>query len=405
MTKNKMKIASRFSKAVCFLLIVMLFILSSCMLSIDTSDDASTPSSIFESGDVSLQIDSDESIDESIDESSEDESNGEAVIPPEDSTFEVHFIDVGQADAALVICDGKTMLIDGGNKGDSSKIYTYLKNQGVTHLDYIVGTHAHEDHIGGIPGALNLVSSVGKVYCPVTEFDSNAFADFKKYVEAKGKTLTVPTVGEKFMLGSAEVLIVGCDPAAEDPNNTSIVLKITYKQTSFLFTGDAEASAEEKIVNSGYDLSATVLKVGHHGADTSTSYRFLREILPEIAIISVGKDNSYGHPTEKTLSILEDADAKIYRTDLSGDLIVKSDGENVSVTTSKNEQTENDTSSSLPSEPTEKYDYVLNKNTKKFHYPSCNSVASMSEANKEFYNGTRDELIADGYKPCGNCHP
>ena len=400
-----MKIAFRFSKAVCFLLIVMLFILSSCMLSIDTSDDASTPSSIFESGDVPLQIDSDESIDESIDESSDDESNGEAVIPPEDSTFEVHFIDVGQADAALVICDGKTMLIDGGNKGDSSKIYTYLKNKGVTHLDYIVGTHAHEDHIGGIPGALNLVSSVGKVYCPVTEFDSNAFADFKKYVEAKGTTLTVPTVGEKFMLGSAEVLIVGCDPAAEDPNNTSIVLKITYKETSFLFTGDAEASAEEKIVNSGYDLSATVLKVGHHGADTSTSYRFLREILPEIAIISVGKDNSYGHPTEKTLSILEDADAKIYRTDLSGDLIVKSDGENVSVTTSKNEQTENDTSSSLPSEPTEKYDYVLNQNTKKFHYPSCNSVASMSEANKEFYNGTRDELIADGYKPCGICHP
>lgn len=446
--KIRTTIGKKLSKGLQFLLVVALFFVSTLTVPQEPSNETSSPDtsveeSLLVSDEISVRVSTpdlsvpesidesvDESIDESIDESSDDESNGEAVIPPENSTFEVHFIDVGQADAALVICDGKTMLIDGGNKGDSSKIYTYLKKQGVTHLDYIVGTHAHEDHIGGIPGALNLVSSVGKVYCPVTEFDSKAFADFKKYVEAKGKTLTVPTVGEEFSLGSAKVKILGCDPAAEDPNNTSIVLKITYKETSFLFTGDAERDAEQKILDSGYDLSATVLKVGHHGADTSTTYPFLREILPEIAIISVGEGNSYGHPTEATLSKLEDADAKIYRTDLSGDIIITSDGKSVTVTSAKNPPSETSKEPDLSDEPVvsipddesitpdestptneskapeqKEYDYILNKNTKKFHYPGCSSANSMNEENKIYFQGTRDEAISQGYDPCGRCKP
>lgn len=429
---------SKFQKKIAawLFVVVLLFGLSSCIVPNDTSDDRSAQHSVSVMNDNSSQTDEskaeskDESKAESKDESEAetskpDESVGEIITTPENSTFEVHFIDVGQADSALVLCDGKAMLIDGGNKGDSNKLYSHLKKYNINHLDYVVGTHAHEDHIGGLAGALNAVESVGKVYCPVTEYDSNAFDDFKKYTEAKGKKLTVPTVGEEFSLGSAKVKILGCDPTADDPNNTSIVLKITYKETSFLFTGDAERDAEQKILDSGYDLSATVLKVGHHGADTSTTYPFLREILPEIAIISVGEGNSYGHPTEEALSRLRDADVKLYRTDMQGDIIAKSDGKTVTFIVAKNadadvygsigeNSTQSDVSEAPPvTEPSDEsketgggeYDYIVHKESKKFHYPSCRHAENMNEENRIYFSGTRDEAISEGYIPCGTCKP
>lgn len=188
---------------------------------------------------------------------------------PEDSSFSIHFIDVGQADAALVECDGHYMLIDGGNKADSDIIYTVLKKANVTHLDIVVGTHAHEDHIGGIPGAFNYASA-DLTLCPVTNYDSDAFDDFAKYANKNGGGITIPKVGDKYTLGSATINILGVN-GGSDANDTSIVLKINYGETSYLFTGDAEREAEQAIINSGSDLSATVLKVGHHGSDTSTT--------------------------------------------------------------------------------------------------------------------------------------
>lgn len=250
---------------------------------------------------------------------------------PEDSSFSIHFIDVGQADAALVECDGHYMLIDGGNKADSDIIYTVLKKANVTHLDIVVGTHAHEDHIGGIPGAFNYASA-DLTLCPVTNYDSDAFDDFAKYANKNGGGITIPKVGDKYTLGSATINILGVN-GGSDANDTSIVLKINYGETSYLFTGDAEREAEQAIINSGSDLSATVLKVGHHGSDTSTTYPFLREIMPSYAIISVGEGNNYGHPTDDTLSRLRDADVDVFRTDLHGDIIITSDGKTVTIST------------------------------------------------------------------------
>lgn len=252
---------------------------------------------------------------------------------PENSTFSVHFIDVGQADAALVECDGHYMLIDGGNKEDSNVIYTVLKNAGVTKLDIVVGTHGEEDHIGGIPGAFRYAAA-DLTLCSVTNYDSKAFQTFNRYANEKGGGITVPSVGDQYPLGSATVTVLGVNGGSK-ANDTSIVLKIQYGETSFLFTGDAEEEAEKAILRSGADLSATVLKVGHHGSSTSTSYQFLREIMPAYAVISVGKDNSYGHPTDNTLSRLRDADVTIYRTDLHGDIVFTSDGKTVSVSTDK----------------------------------------------------------------------
>lgn len=335
--------------------------------------------------------------------------------PPvyEPSTFSIHFIDVGQADAALVECDGHYMLIDGGNKGDSSVIYSILKSANVAKLDIVVATHAHEDHVGGLPGAFNYTSS-DITLCPVTYYDSNAFDDFKKYAELKGGGITIPNVGDTYKLGSAVVEILGVN-STSDTNNSSIVLMITYCDTRFLFTGDAEREAEQVILNSGANLSATLLKVGHHGGDSSTTYQFLREIMPTYAVISVGEDNSYGHPTDNTLSRLRDADVKVFRTDMQGDIWVTSDGEHITITVARNSAADTltnpvkvvETEAPQTSKPitTHSQDYILNTNSKKFHYPSCSSVKQMSEKNKASFTGTRDELINKGYDPCGRCNP
>ena len=330
------------------------------------------------------------------------------VIPPAelpaDSTFEVHYLDVGQGDCSLVLCDGHAMLIDGGESSESSKVYAYLKQHGINHLDYMVATHAHSDHIGGLSGALNY-ATVDTAFCPVTDYDSKTFDSMVKYLDKQGIGITVPSAGEEFMLGSAHVQILGPQKNYDDPNDTSIVMKVTYGETSFLFTGDAERTAEADILDAGYDLSATVLKVGHHGSDTSTSYPFLREIMPEYAVIQVGEDNSYGHPTEDTLSRLRDADVKVYRNDLQGDIVCSSDGKTVSFTTAKNESVQtNPTVVVTPEadEPDDVGEYIGNKNSKKFHLPTCKNLPA--EKNRIYFD-SRQAAVDAGQSPCGNCNP
>lgn len=254
---------------------------------------------------------------------------------PQGSELQVRFLDVGQADAALISCDGHHMLIDGGNRGDSNLIYSVLQREEISYLDMVVATHAHEDHIGGLPGAFQYASA-GLTLCPVTAYDSDVFETFAAKAQERGGGLTVPQPGDTYPLGSAAVTILGVN-GAEDTNNTSIVLRIDYGETAFLFTGDGEREAERVILDSGLPLSATVLKVGHHGSDTSTSYPFLREIMPQYAVISVGAGNSYGHPCEDTLSRLRDADVKVFRTDMQGDIVFTSDGKTVTAQTQRNQ--------------------------------------------------------------------
>lgn len=347
-----------------------------------------------------------------------------------DTSFEVHFIDVGQADAALVICDGHMMLIDGGNVGDSSHIYAYLKEHNAKYLDYMICTHAHEDHVGGLSGALNY-AKVGSAFCPVDSYDTKAFNDFIKYLNKQGLAPIKPKPGLELELGSAKIYFLAPQKDYSNTNDTSIVVRIVYGKTSFLFTGDAERNSELDMLAAGCELDSTLLKVGHHGSNSSTIYPFLREVMPKYAVISVGKDNPYGHPTDDLLSRLRDADVEIYRTDMHGTVIAKSDGENVSIVTSKKpsgsvfqagnlvtaipssktgsatsetaETAEKIETSAKTGQPEpEELKYIGNKNSKAFHLPKCEALPK--EKNRVYFD-TRDQAVQAGFKPCGNCKP
>lgn len=241
----------------------------------------------------------------------------------------IHFIDVGQADSILIKDEKNAMLIDGGNNEDGDLVVNYLKNQGVKHLNYIIGTHGHEDHIGGLDNVLKSFS-VDKIYMPKSTTTTKTFQDVVNATKAKGLTFTEPKTGSEFTLGNMTFKILAPNSTTyESKNNESIVLKGTYGNTSFMFTGDAEEISEKEILKQNYNLHADLLKVGHHGSDTSTSDEFLNAVSPKYAIISVGKNNNYGHPKEKIIDKLKKRNIPTYRTDEKGTIIATSDGTSI----------------------------------------------------------------------------
>jgi competence protein ComEC len=241
----------------------------------------------------------------------------------------IHFIDVGQADSILIKDEKNAMLIDGGNNEDGDLVVNYLKSQGVKHLNYIIGTHGHEDHIGGLDNVIKSFT-VDKIYMPKSTTTTKTFQDVVNATKAKGLTFTEPKTGSGFTLGNMTFKILAPNSTNyESKNNESIVLKGTYGNTSFMFTGDAEEISEKEILKQNYNLNADLLKVGHHGSDTSTSDEFLNAVNPKYAIISVGKNNKYGHPKEKIIDKLKKRNISTYRTDEKGTIIATSDGTNI----------------------------------------------------------------------------
>lgn len=243
--------------------------------------------------------------------------------------LKVHYINVGQADSILIQQNNQNMLIDAGNNADSDLVINYLNSQGISKLDYIIGTHPHEDHIGGMDKVIGRFD-IGKVYMPKAAATTATYKDVISAIRGKELKITTPVVGSTFKLGSATATILAPSSSHyEDANNHSIVIKLGYGNNNFLFMGDAEDISEEEILSKQLNVKADVLKVGHHGSSSSTTQRFLNKVSPKYAVITVGVDNSYGHPHKSTIDRLKSKEIKVYRTDESGTIIVNSDGNNI----------------------------------------------------------------------------
>lgn len=320
----------------------------------------------------------------------------ETAAPVSGEGLTIHFIDVGQADCALLECDGKYMIVDGGNVEDGQLVISYLQQQGVEELEAVVCSHAHEDHVGGLPAVL-AVYPTRAVYAPTNTYSSKVFDDFVYYTDQQRLEITIPEPGHSFTLGETKVTVLGPTKSYADPNDTSIILRVEYGETSFLFTGDMETGAENDMLDyweGRMDWKADVLKVGHHGSETSTGYRFLHELDPEYGVISVGEGNTYGHPHAEPLSRLKDAGVILFRTDELGTVIARTDGNEVSFTW--------DDQSAKPQdvEPAEPVIFIGNKNSKKFHGPDCGSLPK--EENRIDFE-SYDAAVDAGYSPCGSC--
>ena len=239
----------------------------------------------------------------------------------------IYFVDVGQADCILIKYLDSNVLIDAGNNEDGVKIVDYFKSLGVDKFKYVFATHAHEDHIGGMDDIINNFD-IEHFYMPDVITTSKTYEDVLDSLYSKKIKYDTPKVDSKLCFEDIclDVLSVGNDK--ENLNDTSIVLRLVYNKTSYLFMGDASVSVEKKILDK--DISSTVLKVGHHGSQYSSSAQFLNKVRPQYAIIQVGKNNSYNHPKQVVLNKFKRMNTTVYRNDKDGTIILSSDGENIS---------------------------------------------------------------------------
>lgn len=243
----------------------------------------------------------------------------------------VTVIDAGQGDSILVKSGDDTLLIDASGRSDSTAVLLELKQQSVEDIDFLIATHPHEDHIGGMVPVIENYQ-IGAVYMADTESESKTYKQLVEAIESNGISIIEAYAGLEFKLGDAVCTIISpARDADHDANNESIAVFIDYFDSEFLFTGDMEKKAEKDLILNGYLFDADVLKVAHHGSMTGTSEEFLKIASPQYAVISCGEGNSYGHPHEETLELLREYGVITYRTDISGDITFISDGRSIEV--------------------------------------------------------------------------
>ena len=352
--------------------------------------------------------------------------------PEPKALLKIHFLDVGQGACALVESDGHYMLIDGGGRDSSSFTVSYLAQLGIEKFDYLVATHFDEDHIAGLVGVFNKFA-VGTVLEPSYKADKSIYTSFKEAEKRSGAEVIIPEPGAEYTLGDTEFTILAPKkpenvadeetvPDSSEENNQSVCILLKNGDSKILFTGDAEQEEEQYLVESGRDLHADVYVVGHHGSSSSSSELLLDAVRPKYAVISCGAGNDYGHPTQEVLDRLWDKDVSVFRTDEQGNIIMTSDGKEITWSTSPSETwapgvvpekapdrsggaESADRTDTTVNSGTAENAYVLNTSTMKFHYPWCSSVQKIAEKNYEESSLSRDELLERGYSPCGNCNP
>ena len=318
--------------------------------------------------------------------------------------LKVNYIDVGQADSILIQSpNGYNMLIDAGETKDNAVI-GYLNNCGIKKLNVIVATHPHEDHISEMASVIDKFD-VGEFYMPKKEHTTKTFERMIDSLSKKNVTVKEAKAGSSINFDNNVKceIVAPCGNNYKDLNNWSAVVKISYGNNKFIFMGDAEEVSEKEIINSGVDINADVLKVGHHGSHSSSSSVFLDKVAPKYAVISAAKQNDYGHPHKETIQALNDRGIKIFGTYDYGNIVAVSDGQNIEFNTgNKIEENTLDDKSKSDSNSKDSQEFIGNKNSKKFHLPDCSSLPS--EKNRVLFN-SKEEALKQGYLPCGSCNP
>ncbi len=358
--------------------------------------------------------------------------SGTGSKPEPKALLKIHFLDVGQGACALIESDGHYMLIDGGGRDASSFTVSYLAQLGIEKFDYLVATHFDEDHIAGLVGVFNKFA-VNTVLEPFYKTDKSIYTSFKEAEKKSGAEVIIPEPGAEYTLGDAKFTILAPKKPennseeapvldSSEENNQSICILLKNGDNKVLFTGDAEQEEERYLVESGRDIQADVYMIGHHGSSSSSSELLLDAVRPKYAVISCGTGNDYGHPTQEVLDRLWDKDVSVFRTDEQGNIIMTSDGKEITWSTTPSEtwapgavptkapdrnteSVEKTGTDTAENSQTAESLYVLNNNTMKFHRPGCSSVQKISEKNYGESSLSRDELMAQGYSPCGNCDP
>lgn len=261
----------------------------------------------------------------------ESTSSGEGQTITEGNLM-LHMIDVGQADSFLLIQDDCIALIDCGTRSTGEDVVEYLKNMGITEIDYVIGTHPHDDHMGGMYDVITNFE-IGTIIIPEIEegeITSNWYMKLMKEIKDGNYTVDHPELKEIYNLGYASMKIIGpISEPKDNTNNYSIVLKVTFGEMDIIMTGDAEKDVEEEILASGENLDAEILKVGHHGSDTSNTKEWLDAITPQYALISTKVGNKYNHPIKSVMELLEERKIEVYRTDENGSVIATITSNNV----------------------------------------------------------------------------
>ncbi len=329
--------------------------------------------------------------------------------------LKVHFLDVGQADCILIQTpSGKNMLIDAGNNEDSNFITSYIKQNKINKLDVVVGTHPHEDHIGSMDEVISTFD-IGSVYMPKISNNTKTFKNVLTAIKNKSLKVKTATAETKIEIDSQvkiEILAPN-NSQYDDLNDYSAVIKLTFGKTSFMLDGDAETISESEMLAKGYNLKADVLKLGHHGSNSSTSASFLKAVSPKYAIISVGKGNDYGHPTKATLTKLKQSNISIFRTDENSTIIATSDGTTITfdknATESNNQATDKNSTTNNGSKANVTNNAGKNDNTKitvyitktgeKYHRDGCSSLSRSKIAI------SLKDAISKKYTPCKKCNP
>lgn len=323
------------------------------------------------------------------------------VTPASTSVLEdnllIHFIDVGQGDSTLIMLpNNEIALIDAGTKAKRKELIKYLKNQDIKKIDYLIGTHPHEDHIGGLPEVIRNFE-IGKVYLPNRTNNTAIFEELLNEIKDNNLKIVEGKTGVNIIKDrDLQFYMVAPSKEYDNINNNSIVTKVVYKDFATIITGDCEKESEGDMVKEGYNLQANILKVSHHGSTTSSTVDFLDRINPDYAVISLGKDNTYGHPHKEIITTLENRNITILRTDELGNIVFQTDGKKINLINN----VDLDKSNNNKSDNNKEDSYIGNINSKTLHTNSCNSLPNKDN---QITFKTKEDALKEGYKPHSVC--